>query len=100
MIRLAETTEDRFAKLVRSFHSLLPSGFMDVNDLRALDEWAYSQDPDGMDGVKDAAAFVLNCWSTYTEWKCGSFDMFAAMRVWDDYQKRAFQAWVAAPWRP
>ena len=94
------TEEERFARLVRSFHSLLPSPFKDVNDLRLLDAWAFNKDPDGSDGVKAAAAFVLNCWSTYTEWKCGYFDMFHALRVWDDSQRRAFQSWVENPWRP
>jgi hypothetical protein len=94
------TDEDRYARLVRSFHTLLPSPFTDVNDLRELDAWAFDQDPDGVDGVKDAAAFVLNCWATDVKWKCGQFDMFHAYRVWDDTQRMAFAIWAVNPWRP
>ncbi|OHD15920.1 MAG: hypothetical protein A2Y38_04610 [Spirochaetes bacterium GWB1_59_5] len=45
-------------------------------------------------GATAAAQFV------WIVWYGGGFDMFHAMRLWDDKHLAAFQAYVAAPFFP
>jgi hypothetical protein len=105
----------RFIALVRSFPVLAnhaPGVSADDLDLHLIDGWA-AHDPADLkrviaagrspfpgDGAKDAARFVLHVWDSRRAWRCGRFDLFAALCTWDDEQRRAFQAWAANPWRP
>jgi len=62
-------------------------------------------------GEKDAALFVLSVWNSTDDWSefglvrgpesdllRGRFDVHRAISNWDDGHRRAFAAWVAAPW--
>lgn len=93
----------RFAALAKTFHAIAYAPVFDkydLIDLRKLDDWAVAMDPDGSDGVRCTAAFILNLWSTREPWKCGKFDVFDALGQWDDDHTAAFREWISNPWRP
>jgi len=98
------TNSQRFAALVRSFPVMAyaPAGSVRENavDLLALDAWAAREDPDGGEGILPTVQFLLGVWSPSHPWQVGRFDLFRALLMWDGEQRRAFQAWAAAPWRP
>lgn len=107
----------RYVGLVLSFPVLehnAPGVSLEGIDLDLLDRWAsHDKDPESIkrildasrgpfpgDGAVEAARFVLNVWSSRHEWRCGRFDIFRAVRVWDHQQLNAFQQWADFPFRP
>src|SRR5687768_10871765 len=89
--------ERLYVKLARSFPVLFlyaPGVTEEHVDLHLVDAWAaHDKDPNVLkwidaagrapfpgDGARCAARFILNLWSTRQPWKCGPFDLFAAMR--------------------
>lgn len=110
---------DRFLALVRSFPVLrnyapTVDGPDDAVDLLLIDAWAAHDRDEEMitricqdgrapfpgDGAREAARFVLNLFDSGRAWKCGPFSIGRALRVWDQEQIRAFQAFVADPFLP
>jgi hypothetical protein len=98
----------RVLALAKTFHQLAssmsetPQG---GNELRLGDElgwnplelerWACSGA--ATSGSKAAAQFVLGVWNRH-EYRCGKFDLHAAMGIWDDEHRAAFLAWAKKPW--
>lgn len=50
-------------------------------------------------GEKVTARFLLSVWNQWDEHAAGRFDLFEAMRVWDEEHLNAFRAWVLDPVR-
>lgn len=65
-------------------------------DANALDRWA-SEAPIAA-GEFVTAQFLLAVWDPNHTWASGSFDVMAALRVWDERHRIAFAAWVREPW--
>lgn len=118
MIVGVDSHEARFVNLVVSFpvlggrRDLAPAPGVDTLartvDLVTLDRWAAHdgdvftnlRGPYPGDAAREAVRFVLNLWSSRHPWKCGRFDLFAALRHWDEDQIGAFRAFVNAPFLP
>lgn len=64
-----------------------------------LDEWAATS-PEAGHAATLAAAFVLQVFNSIVEWRCGPFNLGAAVRCWDHEQWAAFARWVASPCTP
>lgn len=67
-------------------------------DADAVDRWAV--DVPLSHGELLTAQFLLAVWDAAAEWRCGRFDLMAALRVWDEQNRAAFLAWAACPWWP
>ena len=107
-------TDPRFIRLVLSFPVLsgvrlgaaAPGVSPDGILLDLLDAWA-AHDPSidtprpfpGRASV-ETARFVLHLFNSQHGWRCGKFDLFRALRAWDDEQRGAWQAWAAEPFLP
>lgn len=77
--------------LVRSFPTLSRAPL----DAVELDEWAHKSSLGS--GAAEAARFVLGVWNPNHPWKMGKFDMWRAIKVWDEYQLAAFAKWAERP---
>lgn len=92
------TNLDHWASVARTFHTLESApGVAEGTPAspHGLDEWACGIESG--DGVREAAQFVLHLWvGSPCAWKCGDFNLRAAMRAWDYDQKAAFAVWVAS----
>lgn len=90
------TNLDHWAALARTFHTLEHApGVAEGTPAHphALDEWACGIESG--DGVREAAQFALHLWAgSPGAWKCGNFNLRAAMQAWDGEQKEAFALWV------
>ena len=74
------------------------SGEVRPFDAAALDKWTKAGDIPRQG--RHAALFVLSVWDSTHRWKCGRFDLHAALAAWDDEHREAFAAWAARPWWP
>ncbi|BAM05419.1 hypothetical protein PSMK_p00570 (plasmid) [Phycisphaera mikurensis NBRC 102666] len=48
-------------------------------------------------GEKVTAQFLLSVWNQWHAYDAGAFDLFEAVRVWDEEHLKAFQAWASDP---
>lgn len=83
-------------KLAQSFPSLKRAPGVAPFDPAKLEAWACGPVPSS--GAAHAARFVLHVWNFRHSWKCGQFDLFAAINVWDEGHAKAFRAWAERPW--
>ena len=68
-------------------------------DHHRVDEWAAtsgSVTPEALLAVQ----FVLAVWNTKHDWKCGTFNLFDAMRSWDAMHKEVMLRWIESPFFP
>ena len=63
-------------------------------DSEAVNHWATHG---ASHGEKVTSRFLLSVWNQYHDYEAGPFDLFEAMRVWDEKHMKAFQAWAADP---
>jgi hypothetical protein len=42
--------------------------------------------------------FVLSVWSPFASWRCGAFELHAALRAWNHWDREVFVLWVHNPW--
>lgn len=106
----------RWVQLAHSFpvlHNHAPGLYAGDVDVKLLDAWAARDLEDAAthgacmaegktpmpgDGAVEAARFMLGVYDRLRDWKCGRFDVFRALGVWDAGQLAAFKAWAANPW--
>lgn len=100
----------RFIELARTFPSILDiddafrvweldgtgdrTGALDIEE---LDAWACSF---AGSGGREAAAFLLNLWSSRHPWKSGRHELRQAWGAWDVNHRCAWLAWAREPWWP
>lgn len=58
-----------------------------------LDQWALT----ASHGERCAVQFLLRVWDQHGLWKCGEFNVFEAMAIWDQEHREAFLAWALNP---
>ena len=51
-------------------------------------------------GEQCVIRFLLYVWNPAEPWKCGPFDFFDAISVWDDRNRQAFLSWASDPFWP
>ena len=87
----------KILSLARSFKCLrgTPGTRGGLWDAVALDTWAAGG---ASSGEKHSARFVLGVWNPYDEWRCGKFDIYDAIQVWDHAHREAFLRWALDPW--
>jgi hypothetical protein len=67
-------------------------------DPAPLDRWAHAE-TGSAEGLH-AARFILNVWDSKRAWRCGRFDLPAALDHWDPVHREAFTSWMKDPWWP
>lgn len=89
--------EERIEALARTFPCLVqaPGNAFGWNP-RELDMWASQAGQP--ESYRLAASFVLHVWNRDAGWRCGPFDMFRALEIWDGAHREAFARYAADPW--
>jgi hypothetical protein len=83
---------------VRTFPCVRNAPGISTWDANLLDAWA-AETPLS-NGELLTARFLLAVWDPSQSWRCGAFDVMAALRVWDREHRAAFLAWATDPWWP
>jgi hypothetical protein len=90
------TSDIRIQNLARTFPCLRGApGVAGLWNALALDGWAATV---ASSGETHSARFVLGVWNSHEKWRCGRFDLFDALGVWDHKHLEPFLAWVENPW--
>ena len=90
------TAEAKMSTFARSFPSAANAPGVRLWDANALERWA-AETPLSH-GELVTVRFLLAVWDPAHAWRCGSFDLMEAMRVWDPSHRAAFLAWAEDPW--
>lgn len=88
----------RMTRLARSFPTLRCAPGVEPWSPDELDAWACGPEPGS--GAQHAARLVLAIWNDTTPWRCGRFDLIAAVSTWDAEHIEAMRAWAATRWLP
>lgn len=110
----------KMTQLARLFPTLDTADGIEPFGPHKLDAWACSGAPSS--GGLHAARFILSLWSgrcalykrtkalkedgeicgylyrAETPWRCGPFELFDALNVWDVHHRSAFLSWAREPW--
>lgn len=85
----------RIMRLAKSFPSLREAPGVQPWQPQVVARWTHGPIP-SLGGIF-AARFLLSWWGYVA---IEPFDLHAALSVWDDEHRQAFQNWVMAPWWP
>jgi len=90
--------EIRMLLLAQTFPALWNTPGINPWNALVVDEWASSGS--ATHGELCAARFVLAVWDVNQDWRCGQFDLMNALRIWDEWHRKAFLELAANPWWP
>lgn len=87
---------DQIRRLTQSFPSVCDAPGTTPWDALAFDHWAAQG---GLShGELCTAQFLLSVWDPHGDWTSGTFNIMAALRVWDQTHRTAFLEWATNPW--